>query len=102
MSDLRLDGTVFEDLRKTFTTISDRMDAARRVLHGTDATAVGAGRLVEEVHDFADEWGYGIKQLRKHTGGAVRMIDKIDEEFGKLDLALAASLKSARPPRRDR
>ncbi|QDQ13047.1 hypothetical protein [Streptomyces spectabilis] len=100
MSDLRLDGTVFEDLRKTFTTVSDRMDAARRTLRGTDATAVGAGELVEEVHDFADEWGYGIKQLRKHTGGAVRMIDKIDEEFGKLDLALAASLKSARPQKR--
>lgn len=96
MSDLRLDGTVFADLRKTFSTVSDRMDASRRALRGTDGSVVGEGKLVEEVHDFADEWGYGIKQLRKHTSGAVKMIDKIDEEFSKLDLALAESLKSAR------
>ncbi|MEU9785411.1 hypothetical protein AB0H92_31375 [Streptomyces phaeochromogenes] len=30
MSDLRLEDTVFEDLKKTFSTISDRMDSARR------------------------------------------------------------------------
>ncbi|MEV7195332.1 hypothetical protein AB0N81_26530 [Streptomyces sp. NPDC093510] len=92
MSDLRLDGTVFEDLKRTFSSVSDRMDAARRTLRGT----VGAGKLVEDVHEFADEWGYGIKQLGKHTQGAVKMINKIDDEFSKLDRALAESLKSTR------
>lgn len=96
MSDLRLDGTIFEDLKKTFSTVSDRMDAARRTLKGTDGSVVGAKGLVDDVHDFADEWGYGIKQLGKHTHGAVKMINKIGDEFSKLDQDLAESLKSSK------
>ncbi|MGW7085920.1 hypothetical protein ACWGH2_20855 [Streptomyces sp. NPDC054871] len=96
MSDLRLDDTIFEDLRKTFSTVSDRMDAARRALRNTDGSAVGAGKLVEDVHEFADEWGYGVKQLGKHTHGAVKMINKIGEKFSELDQDLAESLKSAK------
>ncbi|WP_306334410.1 hypothetical protein [Streptomyces sp. KL118A] len=96
MSDLRLDGTIFEDLKKTFSSVSDRMDAARRTLKSTDGSVVGASKLIEDVHEFADEWGYGVKQLGKHTQGAVKMINKIDEEFSKLDQALAESLKSAK------
>ncbi|MFC9848379.1 hypothetical protein ACFWFF_00460 [Streptomyces sp. NPDC060223] len=94
MSDLRLEDTIFEDLKKTFSSISDRMDATRRTLRGTDASAVGQSKLVEDVQDFADEWGYGIKQLGKHTSGAVKMINKIGESFSKLDLDLAESLKA--------
>ncbi|MEU6681085.1 hypothetical protein [Streptomyces sp. NPDC046853] len=96
MSDLRLDDTIFEELRKTFSTVSDRMDAARRALRNTDGSAVGAGKLVEDVHEFADEWGYGVKQLGKHTHGAVKMINKIGEKFSELDQELAESLKSAK------
>ncbi|WP_371546968.1 hypothetical protein OG266_18415 [Streptomyces sp. NBC_00554] len=94
MSDLRLEDTIFQDLKKTFSTISDRMDATRRTLRGTDASAVGQSQLVEDVQDFADEWGYGIKQLGKHTQGAVKMINKIGESFNQLDLDLAESLKA--------
>ncbi|MEV6017866.1 MULTISPECIES: hypothetical protein [unclassified Streptomyces] len=94
MSDLRLEDTIFEDLKKTFSTISDRMETARRTLRGTDGSAVGDQGLVDDVHDFADSWGYGIKQLGKHTQGAVKMIDKIGSSFGKLDLDLAESLKA--------
>ncbi|MET7696952.1 MULTISPECIES: hypothetical protein [unclassified Streptomyces] len=94
MSDLRLDGTIFEDLRKTFSTVSDRMDTARRTLRGTDGSVVGAAALVDDVHDFADDWGYGIKQLGKHTQGAVKMIDKIGKSFDDLDLKLAESMKA--------
>ena len=94
MSDLRLEDTIFQDLRKTFSTISDRMDATRRTLRGTDASAVGQSKLIEDVQDFADEWAYGIKQLGKHTSGAVKMIDKISESFSQLDLDLAESLKA--------
>ncbi|MEV5462861.1 hypothetical protein ACWIG2_31225 [Streptomyces cellulosae] len=93
MSDLTLDDTVFHSLKKTFSSISDRMEDARRSLRGTDASAVGESKLVEEVQDFADEWGYGIKQLGKHTHGAVKMINTIGKTFGDLDLELAQSLK---------
>lgn len=93
MSDLILDDTVFHSLKKTFSSISDRMEDARRSLRGTDASAVGESKLVEDVQDFADEWGYGIKQLGKHTQGAVKMINTIGKTFGDLDLELAQSLK---------
>ncbi|MHC3474475.1 hypothetical protein ACYF6T_38080 [Streptomyces sp. 7R007] len=100
MSDLHLEDTVFQDLKKTFSSISDRMETARRTLKGTDASAVGEGKLVDDVHDFADDWAYGIKQLGKHTHGAVKMINKIGESFGKLDLDLAQSLKA--PKKKDK
>jgi hypothetical protein len=45
MTDLRLEDTIFQDLTKTFSSISDRMEAARRTLKGTDATAAGEGKL---------------------------------------------------------
>ncbi|MEU9406078.1 hypothetical protein AB0E08_10275 [Streptomyces sp. NPDC048281] len=94
MSDLRLEDTIFQDLKKTFSSISDRMETTRRTLRSADASAVGEKQLIEDVQDFADDWGYGIKQLGKHTQGAVKMIDKIGESFGKLDLDLAESLKA--------
>jgi len=93
MSDLHLEDTVFADLKKTFSTISDRMETTRRALRGTDASSVGAGRLVDDMHGFADDWAHGVKQLGKHTHGAVKMIDKISKSFAKLDLDLAESLK---------
>ncbi|MFF7469259.1 hypothetical protein [Streptomyces sp. NPDC008092] len=94
MSDLRLEDTIFQDLKKTFSSISDRMETTRRTLRSADASAVGEKQLVEDVQDFADDWGYGIKQLGKHTQGAVKMINKIGESFDKLDLDLAESLKA--------
>ncbi|MFE2063184.1 hypothetical protein ACFXDH_12385 [Streptomyces sp. NPDC059467] len=94
MSDLRLEDTIFQDLKKTFSSISDRMETTRRTLRSADASAVGERQLIEDVQDFADDWGYGIKQLGKHTHGAVKMINKIGESFGKLDLDLAESLKA--------
>ncbi|MFG2959904.1 hypothetical protein ACGF5O_40045 [Streptomyces sp. NPDC048291] len=94
MSDLRLEDTIFQDLKRTFSSISDRMETTRRTLRSADASAVGEKQLVEDVQDFADDWGYGIKQLGKHTQGAVKMINKIGESFGKLDLDLAESLKA--------
>ena len=100
MSDLRLEDTIFQDLKKTFSSISDRMETTRRTLKNTDASAVGEGKLVDDVHDFADDWAYGIKQLGKHTQGAVKMINKIGESFGKLDLDLAESLKT--PKQKDK
>ena len=48
------------------------------------------------MHDFADDWAYGIKQLGKHTRNAVKMINKIGETFDKLDLELAESMKASK------
>ncbi|PTM91198.1 MULTISPECIES: hypothetical protein [unclassified Streptomyces] len=94
MTDLRLEDTIFQDLRKTFASISDRMETAHRTLKGTDASAVGESELIDGVHDFAGDWAYGIRQLGKHTQGVVKMINKIGDSFGRLDFDLAESLKS--------
>ncbi|MFJ2608857.1 hypothetical protein ACIO13_28340 [Streptomyces sp. NPDC087425] len=94
MPDLRLEDTIFQDLKKTFSSISDRMETTRRTLRSTDSSVVGESKLVDDVQDFADDWQYGIKQLGKHTHGAVKMINKIGDSFSKLDLDLAESLKA--------
>ncbi|MFJ6741376.1 hypothetical protein ACIQOU_21085 [Streptomyces sp. NPDC091279] len=94
MPDLRLEDTIFQDLKKTFSSISDRMETTRRTLRSTDSSVVGESKLVDNVQDFADDWQYGIKQLGKHTHGAVKMINKIGDSFSKLDLDLAESLKA--------
>ena len=69
------------------------MGTARRTLKSTDGSVVGAGKLVDDVHDFSDDWGYGMKQLGKHAQDAVKMIDKIGKAFGDLDLELAEAMK---------
>ncbi|EST30571.1 hypothetical protein [Streptomyces roseochromogenus] len=94
MSDLRLEGTIFEDLKRTFSTIADRMDTARRTLRNTDGSVVGPPDLVNDVHAFADDWGYGIKQLGKHNQNAIKMINNIGSSFGQLDQQLAESMKA--------
>lgn len=93
MSDLRIEGTVFEDLRRTFSTVVDRMDTARRALRNTDASVVGSSWLADDLYGFSDDWGYGMKQLGKHADNAVKMIDKIGKAFGELDHELAESMK---------
>jgi hypothetical protein len=96
MSDLHIDGTVFENLRHTFNTVTDRMNRARRTLRNADGTVVGSQTLINEVDAFADDWGYGAKQLGKHTQDAVKMLDNIGKSFSKYDHDLAESLDKAK------
>ncbi|MGY0069010.1 hypothetical protein ACWZEH_19905 [Streptomyces sp. QTS137] len=96
MSDLRPEDTVFVQLKKTLSSISDRMETTRRSLRSADASAVGESKLIKDVQDFADDGGHGIKKLGKHTHDAVKMINAIGESFDKLDLDLAESLKATK------
>ncbi|MFC4033626.1 hypothetical protein ACFO3J_19370 [Streptomyces polygonati] len=94
MGDLQINGTVMGDLRKTFATIADRMDGVSRSMGNTDGEAVGAPELINDVHDFADDWHYGIRQIGQHADTAVQMIDRIGKTFDEADLRLANSLKT--------
>ncbi|MFJ8143500.1 hypothetical protein ACIQ6R_00290 [Streptomyces sp. NPDC096048] len=100
MSDLSLNEAVFQSLKKTFFTISDRVEATRRGLRGSGASVVGEGQLVSGIQDFVGEWSYGVMQLGKHTHGTVELINHIGDTFGKLDLDLAESLKTAHAKRK--
>ncbi|MFW6692264.1 hypothetical protein [Streptomyces sp. MAR4 CNX-425] len=84
-----------EDLRKTFSTITDRMENVRKVVGGADGDAVGAEKLVGEVHDFADEWKYGITRIGETTAATVEMIDEIATKFDALDKDLMETLTKA-------
>lgn len=95
MGDLQINGTVLGDLRKTFSTIANRMDGVSRAMGNANGESVGAPKLIDDVHDFADDWHYGIKQIGQHADTAVHMIDQISKTFSDADLQLANSLKTA-------
>jgi hypothetical protein len=96
MGDLQISGTVLGDLRRTFSTIADRMDTVSRAMGNANGESVGAPKLIDDVHDFADDWHYGIGQIGKHADDAVHMIDQIGKTFDDADLQLANSLKTGK------
>jgi len=67
---------VMGDLRHTFSAIPDRMAAVSRSMGNANGESVGAPHLIDDVHDFADDWSYGIKQIGQHADSAVHMIDQ--------------------------
>ncbi|MCM2419980.1 MULTISPECIES: hypothetical protein [Streptomyces] len=93
MGDLQINGTVMGDLRRTFSTIAHRMENVSRTMGNANGEGVGAPKLIDDVHDFADEWKYGVKQIGEHADTAVQMIDQIGKTFDDADLQLANSLK---------
>ncbi|MFD0630350.1 hypothetical protein ACFQ9X_00490 [Catenulispora yoronensis] len=95
MSDLHISAQVLNDLRSTMTRISSDLDGACRRLRAADATGVGADPLVHRVHDFADEWHYGIGQIGKHADDCVSMLDQIGKHFDDVDIKLKNQLEQA-------
>lgn len=92
MSDLHISAQVLNDLRSVLTKISSDLDGACRQLRSADATGVGADPLVRRVHDFADEWHYGIGQVGKHADDCVSMLDQIGKTFDDADNKLKTQL----------
>ena len=92
MSDLNISAQVLSDLRSTLTRICTDLDGACRQLRNADATGVGADPLVNRVHDFADEWHYGIGQIGKHADDCVSMLDQIGKTFDEVDKGLKDQL----------
>lgn len=93
MSDLQISAVVLADLRSTLTKISGDLDGACRRLRNTDATGVGADPLVDRVHDFADEWHYGIGQIGQHADDCVQMLDNLGKTFDDADGKLKAQIE---------
>lgn len=95
MSDLVVHSSLLDDLKHTFSTITDRMDSVRKVLGRVDGTAVGASNLVGDLHDYADDWSYGVGQIGKHTDSAGKLIDQVGKTFDDADVKLANALTKA-------
>ena len=64
------------------------------MLRNADATGLGAEPLVSRVHDFADDWGYGIGQIGKHADDCVSMLDHIGKGFDDVDRKLKQQLQA--------
>lgn len=92
MSDLQISAVVLNGLRQTLTKISGDLDGACRRLRSTDATGVGADPLVSRMHDFADEWHYGIGQIGQHADDCLKMLDGIGKGFDDMDGKLSDAL----------
>ncbi len=92
MADLTVHGSVLDELKHTFATITHQMDAVRKSLSNADGSVVGASSLIDDVHDFAGQWGYGVGQIGQHTHSTVQMIDQIGKTFDKADAKLAHAL----------
>nr|WP_237694912.1 hypothetical protein [Streptomyces sp. SID5468] len=71
------------------------MDTARRQLSGVEGHAAGESDLIDALHEFADDWKYGITQIGKHTDSTVQMIDQIGKTFDQVDVELANSLNKS-------
>jgi len=91
---LQLSAEILNGLRTTLTKISSDLDSACRQLRNSDATGVGADPLVHRVHDFADEWHYGIGQIGKHADDCVQLLDSIGKQFGDMDGQLKVALEA--------
>ncbi|MDI5964253.1 hypothetical protein POF50_015055 [Streptomyces sp. SL13] len=95
MADLTVHSEVLDDLKRTFSHITQQMDAARKALSNADGTVVGAPSLIDAVHDYANDWKYGIGQIGQHTHSTVETIDQIGKTFDDADIKLANSLHKA-------
>jgi hypothetical protein len=93
MSDLKISAVVLNDLHRTLTNISNDLDGACRRLRSTDATGVGADPLVSRMHDFADEWHYGIGKIGQHADDCVKMLEQIGKTFDDTDKKLKSALE---------
>ena len=92
MSDLTRRSSDLNELRATRNKIGGDWEGACCWLRSTDATGVGADPLVNRMHDFADEWHYGIGQIGQHADDCVKMLDNIGKTADDLDNKLKCQL----------
>ncbi|MFI6492766.1 hypothetical protein [Streptomyces sp. NPDC050564] len=96
MSDIYLDIDVLDRVRKNIKSIGDLMERPGQEMDEVDGNAMGVMALASRMDDFGGEWSYGIKQIKKFSGAAVKTLDKIEKEFKEIDAKLAHELRKSR------
>jgi hypothetical protein len=96
MSDIYVDIDVLDRVRKNIKSIGDLMERPGQEMDEVDGNAMGVMALASRMDDFGDEWSYGIKQIKKFSGAAVKTLEKIEKEFKKIDEKLAHELRKSR------
>jgi hypothetical protein len=96
MSDIYIDFDVLNRVRGNIKHIGEIMERPGREMDEVDGDAMGVSMLASRMNDFGDEWSYGIKQIKKYSGAAVKTLDKMKKAFEDLDDTLAQELRKSR------
>jgi len=95
MSDIRIDIAVLNRVRGDLAHIGAIMERPGREMDDVDGDSMGVSMLASRMNDFGDEWSYGIKQITKFSGAAVKTLDAMKKAFEDLDDKLAHELRKA-------
>ncbi|MEV8320432.1 hypothetical protein AB0Q95_40420 [Streptomyces sp. NPDC059900] len=95
MSDIGIDFAVLSKVRGDLRHIADIMAKPGREMDEVDGNSMGVTELALRMNDFGDEWSYGIKQISKFSGAAVKALDKIEKAFDQIDDKLAKELEKS-------
>ena len=95
MSDIRIDIGVLHRVRSDIERIGEIMERPGREMDEVDGDSMGVSLLASRMNDFGDEWSYGIKQIKKYSGAAVKALDTMKNEFEELDDKLAEALRKS-------
>lgn len=96
MSDIYIDFDVLKRVRGNIKSIGELMERPGQEMDDVDGNAMGVTALASRMDDFGDEWSYGIKQIKKFSGAAVKTLDKIEKAFTEIDEKLAHELRKSR------
>jgi hypothetical protein len=93
--DLYVTSAVIDELRGTLTSVTGRLDGARRALGSVDPAVVGAAPLTGQVHDYAGSWQYGVTQLGEHAQRCAQLLATVGAAFDQVDAQLSSELRGA-------
>ncbi|MEF9904412.1 hypothetical protein [Streptomyces sp. P9-A2] len=96
MSDIYIDFDVLKRVRGNIERIGEIMERPGREMEEVDGASMGVDTLASRMNDFGDEWSYGVKQIKKYSGAAVKALDKMQKAFEEMDETLAKELRKAR------
>ncbi|WP_419993210.1 hypothetical protein [Streptomyces boninensis] len=92
MSDLCIDFDMLDSTRKDLRKITRILRKPGEEMDRLDASDMGELTLARRMHDFGDEWSYGIKELGKFSDAAAEALKKIKKSFADLDEDLEKAL----------
>ncbi|MFE7813970.1 hypothetical protein ACFU5P_18815 [Streptomyces sp. NPDC057433] len=96
MSDIHIDFDVLKRVRSDIERIGEIMERPGREMEEVGGASMGVSMLASRMNDFGDEWSYGVKQIKKYSGAAVKTLDRMQKAFEDMDDTLAKELRKAR------
>lgn len=95
MADLKVDGAGLQNLLNSLRSFADNMQEATSSLGSTQASGLGHRELESAADHFADEWAYGIGQLRDASTNVAKQLEDGLRGYGDCDAQLAGEMRKA-------